>query len=83
MKMSKGRLSAADRRQQIIEQAVKVFARHGVEGTRTRDIAEECGINEALLYRHFASKEDIYRKALMFTGGKGDRHPFCYCVSAQ
>ncbi len=63
--MSKGRLPAEERRQQIIEQAAKVFARRGFEGTRTRDIAEECGVNEALLYRHFPSKEDLYRKALM------------------
>jgi len=62
---AKGRLTAEERRNQIIEKAAEVFAVHGVAGTRTRDIAEACGINEALLYRHFPSKDDLYREAML------------------
>jgi len=65
--MPKNRLPAGERRQLIIDKAAEVFAIRGVEGTRTRDIAEACGINEALLYRHFSSKADLYRTAMLFS----------------
>lgn len=54
------RLSAVDRRQQILETASGIFARKGYEGTTTREIAEGAGVNEALLFRHFPSKENLY-----------------------
>ena len=54
------RLSAIDRRQQIVETAICLFARQGYQGTTTRRIAEQAGINEALLFRHFPSKESLY-----------------------
>jgi len=54
------RLSAIDRRQQILEAASGIFARKGYEGTTTREIAEQAGVNEALLFRHFPSKENLY-----------------------
>ncbi len=54
------RLSAHDRRQQIMNVAVGLFARKGYQGTTTREIAEEAGVNEALLFRHFPSKENLY-----------------------
>ena len=54
------RLSAQDRRQQIMQVATGLFARQGFQGTTTRQIAEEAGINEALLFRHFPSKENLY-----------------------
>jgi AcrR family transcriptional regulator len=54
------RLSASDRRQQILEVALGIFARKGYQGTTTREIAEEAEVNEALLFRHFPSKENLY-----------------------
>ena len=54
------RLSAQDRRQQIMQVATGLFARQGFQGTTTRQLAEEAGINEALLFRHFPSKENLY-----------------------
>lgn len=54
------RLTASDRRQQILEAASGLFARKGYEGATTREIAEEAGINEALLFRHFPTKENLY-----------------------
>lgn len=63
--MPKSRLSADDRREQIIEKAAEVFSIKGVIGTRTRDVAEACGINEALIYSHFESKEELYREAML------------------
>lgn len=37
-----------------------MFARKGYQGTTTREIAEQAGVNEALLFRHFPSKENLY-----------------------
>jgi AcrR family transcriptional regulator len=54
------RLSALDRRRQIMRAASGLFARRGYGGTTTREIAERAGINEALLFRHFPTKEKLY-----------------------
>ena len=58
------RLTADARREQIIESARTVFSRSGLAGTRTRDLAAEAGINEAMLYRHFPSKEELFEAAV-------------------
>lgn len=54
------RLSALDRRRQIMRSASGLFARRGYRGTTTREIAARAGINEALLFRHFPSKQRLY-----------------------
>jgi AcrR family transcriptional regulator len=59
------RLSADERRDQIVRSARAVFVRQGLGGSRTRDIAAEAGINEALLYRHFSSKEELFEAAVV------------------
>ncbi len=54
------RFSAADRREQILDVATRLFARQGFQGTTTRQISEHAGVTEALVFRHFSSKEDLY-----------------------
>src|SRR5436305_11983296 len=54
------RVSAEDRRVQILDVAMRLFARQGFEGTTTRQIAEMARVNEAIIFRHFPSKEDLY-----------------------
>jgi len=54
------RLSSPDRRRQILGVSAKLFARRGFRGTTTRQIAEHAHINEAILFRHFPRKEDLY-----------------------
>ncbi len=54
------RFSAEDRRQQILETATELFARQGYGGTTTRQIAESARVNEAIIFRHFPTKEDLY-----------------------
>src|SRR5215467_12996053 len=69
------RLSAVDRRQQIIRAASTLFARRGYRGTTTREIAERARINEALLFRHFPSKEKLYWTIIdEQCGARGRRH---------
>lgn len=45
----------------IIEAARKLFTQKGYSDTRTRDIAQESGINLALLNYHFGSKKKLFR----------------------
>ena len=49
----------ADRRRQILDAAVKVFARSGFHTSRVGDIAEEAGVAYGLVYHYFASKEEL------------------------
>lgn len=58
------RLSSDDRRRQLLSHAIALFSRHGFSGTRTKDIAAACGVSEAILFRHFATKEDLYHAIL-------------------
>jgi AcrR family transcriptional regulator len=54
------RFSAANRREQILEVATQLFANQGFQGTTTRQIAEHSGVTEALIFRHFPRKEELY-----------------------
>jgi AcrR family transcriptional regulator len=54
-----------NRRQQILEEATHLFAAKGFEGSSMRTIARACGITEAAIYRHFASKNDLYEQVII------------------
>ena len=58
------RLPAAERRQAIVVAALRVFAGSSYSGATTAEIAREAGISEPILYRHFASKRDLYLACL-------------------
>lgn len=60
------RIPSSQRRQQIIEQSAELFAMKGLDGTKTREIAAHCKVNEALIYSHFRSKEELYSEAMKF-----------------
>src|SRR5688500_3058961 len=60
--MAPERRSAEERREQILETSLELFARKGLHGVTTRMIAEAAGMSEALLYRHFRSKEALYQE---------------------
>ncbi|MGA3372902.1 MAG: TetR/AcrR family transcriptional regulator [Terracidiphilus sp.] len=51
-------------RGRILDAAVRQFSESGLAGARTEQIAEEAGVNKALLYYYFKSKEDLYAAAL-------------------
>jgi TetR/AcrR family transcriptional regulator len=91
MSTARIRFTAEDRREQILTVATDLFARQGFNGTTTRHIAEAAEVNEALIFRHFPSKEELYwavleRKCKAFTwqealderlsSGKTDREVF-------
>ncbi|MBV9072255.1 MAG: TetR/AcrR family transcriptional regulator [Acidobacteria bacterium] len=58
------RLSSADRKLQVLDVAAELFARHGFDGVTTRQIADAAGITEAIVFRHFATKDDLYWEVL-------------------
>jgi AcrR family transcriptional regulator len=58
------RMPGEDRRRQLLRVAVESFAQNGFSGTKTKDIAAAAGVSEAILFRHFASKEDLYHAIL-------------------
>jgi AcrR family transcriptional regulator len=54
------KLSGEQRRTVIIKAARKVFVEKGFHGTTTRELAKAAGVSEALLFKHFPSKEALY-----------------------
>lgn len=54
-------MEALTTEQKIIEAASKLFSRKGFAATKTREIAEEAGINLALLNYYFGSKENLFK----------------------
>lgn len=65
--MSRKRLTQAERRTQIIEVAMTLFATKGFTGTTTRAIARAADVSEAIIFRHFATKEDLYNAIITYT----------------
>ncbi|HQU28247.1 MAG TPA: TetR/AcrR family transcriptional regulator [Nitrospirales bacterium] len=61
---SSTRLRAKDRQAEIIRAAALLFAEKGFNGTKTREISSEAGVSEALIFKHFPSKEDLYAAIL-------------------
>lgn len=62
-------------KERILEAAVRVFAESGTRGATTRRIAEEAGVNEVTLFRHFGSKDRLLREALCHAAGHASSAP--------
>jgi TetR/AcrR family transcriptional regulator, transcriptional repressor of aconitase len=69
--MALTRLDSDGRRKAIVTAAVPLFARKGFAGTTTRELAAAAGVSEALLFKHFPSKQSLYREILLL-GCEGD-----------
>jgi TetR/AcrR family transcriptional regulator, fatty acid metabolism regulator protein len=48
-----------DKRRQILDAAIRVFARQGFHATRVSDIADEAGVAYGLVYHYFKSKDEV------------------------
>ena len=57
-------MSSEERNCRILSAVRKIFALKGLEGTTTRELAKEAGVSEALLYKHYPSKEALYQAML-------------------
>src|SRR5436189_3746587 len=56
--------------EKILEAAQKVFVRKGMYGARMQDIANEAGINKALLHYYFKNKQKLFEEIFMEAAGK-------------
>lgn len=60
------RMSGDERRSQILRVAIKIFSQSGFSGTTTKEIARAAGVSEAIIFRHFATKKDLYSAIINF-----------------
>lgn len=56
----KQRLTAAERRIQLLEVGREVFATHGYESTAIEEVANRAGVSKPIVYEHFGAKEGLY-----------------------
>src|SRR5438067_412687 len=61
---STSRMPAGDRRTQLLEIALNVFSRKGFNGATTKEIAAAAGVTEAIIFRHFPTKQALYQAVL-------------------
>jgi AcrR family transcriptional regulator len=57
-------LEKSNTRERIMEAALSLFSIKGYDGSATRDIAQMAEVNEITLFRHFGSKENLFREVL-------------------
>jgi AcrR family transcriptional regulator len=60
-RVSTTRLSAAERREDVLEAALVEFADRGLQGTSTEDIARRAGISQPYLFRLFGTKKELFK----------------------
>jgi AcrR family transcriptional regulator len=58
------RMRRSDRRQQLVRAAAAAFLAGGYDGTSMESVAEQAGVTRLIVYRHFESKEALYRAVL-------------------
>jgi len=58
------RMAGEERRLQILAVAVSLFSQKGFRGTTTKEIAQAAGVSEAMVFRHFATKQELYSAIL-------------------
>lgn len=65
------RMCADERRLQIAAVAMRLFSERGFRGTTTKEIAQAAGVSEAIIFRHFATKEELYTAIIDYKGCGG------------
>jgi AcrR family transcriptional regulator len=67
---ARGRLPAAERRQQLLDVAISTFSKQGYSNTSMNDIADAAGVTKPVLYQHFHSKRELFLELLRELGGR-------------
>ncbi len=65
-------MAAEDRKLQILRVAVSLFSQRGFGGTTTKEIAQAAGVSEAMVFRHYATKQELYKAILDHKACSGD-----------
>lgn len=78
------RMAADARRQQIVNVAMRLFSERGFRGTTTKEIAQAAKVSEAIIFRHFATKDELYAAIIdskACAGGMADlEHPVAEAI---
>lgn len=64
MKLTNSRIPGSERKARLIKAATALFAAKGFNGTKSREIAEKAGVSEALVFKHFPTKNHLYAAIL-------------------
>jgi len=64
-------MAGEERRDQLLRVAMSLFSDQGFRGTTTKEIAHAAGVSEAMVFRHFATKEDLYAAILDYKACSG------------
>ena len=57
-------MAGDERRRQILQVAMRLFSERGFRGTTTKEIANAAGVSEAIIFRHYANKDELYSAIL-------------------
>lgn len=71
-----GRMTGDKRREQILQTAFDLFSQRGFSGTTTKDIARASGVSEAMVFKHFSSKDELYGAIIETKTCKDGLHKF-------
>jgi AcrR family transcriptional regulator len=66
-------MAGEERRSQILAVAVSLFSNRGFRGTTTKEIAHAAGVSEAMVFRHFATKDELYAAILDYKVCSGEK----------
>jgi AcrR family transcriptional regulator len=78
------RMSGDERRQQILRVAIQLFSQCGFSGTTTKEIARAAGVSEAMVFRHYATKQELYNAILDHKACEGgELDPFSWAQNAM
>jgi AcrR family transcriptional regulator len=58
------RMAGDERREQLCKIAMRLFSERGFRGTTTKEIASAAGVSEAVIFKHFANKDELYASIL-------------------
>lgn len=78
------RMSGDERRKQILRVAIQLFSQYGFKGTTTKEIARAAGVSEAMVFRHYATKDELYHAILDHKACEGGAvDPFAWAQEAM
>src|SRR5215207_4086384 len=58
------RMAGDERREQLCRIAMRLFSERGFRGTTTKEIANAAGVSEAVIFKHFSNKDELYAAIL-------------------
>ena len=75
------RMAGEERRLQILRVAMRLFSQRGFRGTTTKEIAQAAGVSEAMVFRHFATKDELYAAILDYKACASGMEDPCQLLS--